>query len=388
MPVVRGRLWYHGRVFVTGAGTLGDLVGDLVAYRSLRPCDERLADFPIPPLPPRKSDPGYAPVVGGLLQQARQLDVPTARLRHLLVIGDNAASDGVAFENLCARFGWSGSAVIVDERFELAETGQQEIRSADRRQILLPRWAELREWAHSVAASDIDEGTVVLLDIDKTLLGARGRNDVVIDHARGRAMRRVVAEALEPDFDVEVFEQARQIASAGELQRFTGDNQDYVAYITLVASAGILTAEELADLVRGGQIHDIGALVERVEAASGDQAAAARAVFDAIAGRIRAGDPTPFKRFRKLEYEETLACMGRAGEMSIDTRLREELVLTGEVIDVARHWKAQGALLFALSDKPDEAALPDEALRQAGNRPLHHVRTHVVDSSQRSPRSV
>ena len=369
-------------MFVTGAGSISELVGDLVAYRSLRPCDKRLTDFAVPPLPPRKIQPEYARIVGELLQSARRLDAPHATLRRLIVVGDSTASDATAWANLCAEWGWTGSAVIVDEQSEVAESAHQHIDSPDRRQVLLTRWADLREWAHTVAAAGVDEETAILLDIDKTLLGARGRNDGVIDHARGRAMHRAVAEALQARFDAQAFEHARHLFNMREFQAFTGDNQDYVAYLALVVAGGLFQPEEMAALIRGGQISDVQGLVQRVELELQDRPTdlAAGAAHRSIAERIRAGDPTPFKAFRQIEYEETLACMGRSNEMSIDTRLREELVLTGEVVDLARHWKSQGAMLFALSDKPDEAAIPNEELQQAGYLPLHHVRTHIVDS--------
>jgi hypothetical protein len=38
----------------------------------------------------------------------------------------------------------------------------------------------------------------------------------------------------------------------------------------------------------------------------------------------------------------------------------------------------QGVLIFALSDKPDEASVPSEAQARMGMKALHHKRTLVV----------
>ena len=47
------------------------------------------------------------------------------------------------------------------------------------------------------------------------------------------------------------------------------------------------------------------------------------------------------------------------------------------VLDRYRQRRA-GALLFGLSDKPDEASLPTPELEQQGHLPLHRNVTHIV----------
>ena len=252
---------------------------------------------------------------------------------------------------------------------------------AEQRQLLLSRWSQLRDWDRSAASNGIDERTVVLLDVDKTLLGARGRNDAVIDHARAVAMQAVAAAQLGSSFDGEAFEQARQTFNAREFHGLTGDNQDYVAYISLVVAGGVLTVDDIATAIRRGEIATVAQLVQAVEAALGTRAHPLRPIHMAIAQRIAHGDPTPFKEFRVREYVETVGRMGQGEYSSVEDRLQQELVLTGEVLDVARRWQAQGALIFALSDKPDEASLPSPELAQQGYRPLHWTTTHVVDSN-------
>ena len=98
-----------------------------------------------------------------------------------------------------------------------------------------------------------------------------------------------------------------------------------------------------------------------------------------IYARIRQGDPTPFKTFRAQEYRATVAHMGQLDEhVSMETRLIQEIVITQEVREHALDWLFRGALLFGLSDKPDEASLPSATLASQGYKPIHQVETHIV----------
>ena len=377
-------MWYHGRVYVTGSGTIGDLLGDLVAYRSLRPFDRRLAGVQIPSAIPRKVEAGYAHVVERLLRAARHLDAPEVELRRLIVVGDNGPSDGVACDNLCAATGWSGEALIVAESGQPASFTGPETSDAGAHHWSLSHWSQLRDWAAGPGNTGVDETTVVLIDVDKTLLGARGRNDAVIDEARAAAMRGICAEILGERFIPDAFENARQVFNERAYHRLTGDNQDYVAYMSLVAASGAVTVAQLAERIRQGRIATPSDLVAAFDACIGRDAGRLRLIHSTIAGRSASGDPTPFKEFRAREYEETVARMGGKDRSDVETLLRTKIVLTGEVLDVARQWKQQGALLFALSDKPDEAAVPSPELAQQGYQPLHRTSSYIVDSSPSS----
>jgi hypothetical protein len=364
--------WYHGGVKSIGSGTLGDLVGDLVAYRSLRPCDQRLGDFAVPLVPPRKIERAYGQIVGDLLGRARALDAPRTPLRRIVMVGDNAQTDGAAFETLCAVNGWHGTVLLVQEHADAI--GDVPAFTSTDPVVHLRHWIHLLHWAD--AAGALDQYTVVLLDIDKTLLGARGRNDVVIDDARSAAMRDTIAALLGATFDQATFSAARQTFNDRRFHPLTGDNQDYVAFICLLLGAGVWSSEALKREIEDGRIANIRALA--VRAMDAPLAAEIRAEVAGIVERIETGDPTPFKAFRAKEFYETVARMGLGDALPIEERLRTELVLTGEVIAVAERWREQGALLFALSDKPDEAAVPPADDR--ATLPLHHVRTHIVSS--------
>src|SRR4028119_445429 len=123
--------------------------------------------------------------------------------------------------------------------------------------------------AVSVGARSIDAATVILLDIDKTLLGARGRNDRVIDDARSIAMHDAVAPLLGSTFDDAVFAEARHTFNHRRFHHLTGDNQDYVAYLCLVVGAGVWTTKALEQAITSGDISSIDALVASVSAQEG-----------------------------------------------------------------------------------------------------------------------
>jgi hypothetical protein len=49
---------------------------------------------------------------------------------------------------------------------------------------------------------------------------------------------------------------------------------------------------------------------------------------------------------------------------------------------MGRRWREQGALLFGLSDKPDEASLPSATLAAHGYPPIHRAVTRAVGTAE------
>jgi len=58
--------------------------------------------------------------------------------------------------------------------------------------------------------------------------------------------------------------------------------------------------------------------------------------------------------------------------------LEKEIVVTQEVREIVLAWRKRGALLFGLSDKPDEASIPMDDLAAQGYQAIHQVSTHAV----------
>jgi hypothetical protein len=219
----------------------------------------------------------------------------------------------------------------------------------------------------------------VIIDLDKTALGARGRNAHVIDQARVLAVRRTVADLLGAAFDPKAFETAYDLLNQPEFHPFTADNQDYLAYICLILGGGLYELEEVVADVRGGNLHSFGTFITQVDGRRTELAPDLRAMHDDIYAYVRTGDPTPFKAFRYNEFLTTVASMGNKREpVTAEELLAEEIVITQEVRTQALAWKDRGALLFGLSDKPDEASLPSAELSEQGYLAIHRTETHAV----------
>jgi hypothetical protein len=406
---------------VYGRTSVHEFLGDFVVYRNLIPLDKRLPTLDdvrgsatqaagVPEgVTPRKSEPAYARVIVQLLRAARTIDAPQAALERLIYVGDTRMNDGTAFANIARAGGWPGMAFIASERSDpqppeiigIDSIPEQEEGSGSPGTIYLAnRWAAITEGAtgHSFEALcrkrgfPIDEQTAIIVDLDKTALGARGRNDHVINQARVEAVRRTVGELLGDAFDEDAFQAAYDALNQSEFHPFTADNQDYLAYICLILGSGLYRLKPLLERVRGwsrrgrcsaSSTRDRMASFEQFIAEVDEQSdvlpGSLREIHERIHRRVQMGDPTPFKAFRYNEYHATVERMGCLGDDApAEELLASEIVITQEVREAALRWKGQGALLFGLSDKPDEASVPTEELADKGFRAIHRIETHAV----------
>jgi hypothetical protein len=371
-----------------GRAAVSDFTGDCIVYRSLDPVDERLprlaeirreAGLPDGP-PPRKQDAAYAQVVAWLLAHARRLDAPGAILKRLVYLGDTRLADAGAFANLCAAGNWPGMAFIGAEDACPAKVMLESL-APDQTIHLANRWAELDEFGRRAAALGFppDESTALLIDLDKTALGARGRNAAPIDQARQQAVEQTVGGLLGAGFDPGAFRSVYARLNQPEFHPFTADNQDYLAYICLILGGGLVEVEALIKRVQSGGLASFEQFIAEIEARRVELPAGLGAIHAEIYANVLRGDPTPFKPFRRAEYRLTVRRMGRfAADLPLEARLREEILLTEEVRRLALDWTAQGALVFCLSDKPDEASLPPPELAAAGWLPIHRTPAHAL----------
>jgi hypothetical protein len=366
---------------------LYELFGDLVVYRDLNPVDPRLPRFEAARAElglsgaacPRKHEPAYAQTMVWFLQQARALDMPGTVLRELVYLGDTVLSDGSAFRNLRTAGDWRGWAFIGAERDEALSIAEQgDIYVANRWTAL----ASFVTWMLDQGAR-LDAGTAVVIDIDKTALGARGRNDGVIDRARVAAVEATVSEALGSFFDPIGFRRAYVELNQAKYHSFTADNQDYLAYACLMLGAGLWSLENLRSDIAAGRLLTAQDLMARVDACRDRlPSPGLRSLHDDIYERVKAGDSTPFKAFRRREYLETTARMGNLpDDIPLAQRLVEEICLTQEVMELGRWFRARACLVTALSDKPDEATMPSPVVASQGHLPLHQTSTHLVGRS-------
>jgi hypothetical protein len=371
---------------------VADLFGDRVIYRNLAPCDSCL-----PSLRdawreiglgssriPRKAEPAYGQVVAWLLRRAQQTDHPGVPLRELIYLGDTRLLDGTAFANLKKALGLPGWAFIASEN---ASAAPQIVQEEDR--FIANRWNALPEfvaWVRSQGGR-FDSGTAFVVDLDKTAIGARGRNDKPIDQARIEGVERTVADVLGAAFDRDAFLKAYQTLNQPAFHPFTADNQDYLAYICLIISAGLISLSELVQDVESGQMVDFAQFIrwaDTVVPFAGQDGLLE--IHQSVYARVQLDDPTPFKTFRRNEYLCTVARLGHLpDDVPLAERLLHEICITYEVWQATAWARARGALLLALSDKPDEASLPTEELAAQGRLPLHRTPTHVVGEEIRLP---
>jgi hypothetical protein len=377
---------------IYGRGTVYDFLGDFIVYRNLVPVDPRL-----PPLDtfrsevgvapwriPRKSEADYARTIVYLLKAARALTDKNATLKRLIFIGDTRLNDGTAFENICEAGDWPGLIFIGSETPEPPETQIQPL-AQGRCLFQANRWRALEQFQEFRRTEEfpVDEATAVIVDLDKTALGARGRNAHVIDQARVQAVRHTVAGFLGEAFDREAFKEAYDLLNQVKFHHFTSDNQDYLAYISLVLGGGLFGLDHIVAEVAAGRLTSFDQFVRQVDALKMDLPRQLAAIHDQINSNVKAGDPTPFKAFRHQEYLETVNRMGKVEkDGNVDVLLANEIVLTHEVSAIARHWVEQGALLFGLSDKPDEASIPSPAQAAQGLQAIHRTETSIVGEGQ------
>ncbi len=347
--------------------TIAALTADRVLYRDLNPCDPALprlhelqqAAGLLQGELPRKHDADYATVIWTLLQHIRTVH-RASPLRLVLLVGDST-NDRVFADHLRA---------VADCRV-LACIGMEQPAAPpaltwDGDTATINRWGLLPNWwqqAHArcggAATRTLLAQTALILDVDKTLLGARGQCDDVIDVVRQTAAL-AVANLWLPPVQRDRFGDWYALANQPRYHLLTRDNQDYIVYLALLLASDTLTPDTLEHALNAptpafGEL--LGHVAPHVPPALRD-------LHHAFTTAYHAGDPTPFKVFRHAEYCHTVEQM-QAGALPLNAvliRLGHELV-------------AGGALCMAASDKPRESALPTAEQQRQGMLPLHHVVT-------------
>ncbi len=373
---------------VCGTGSLFDALGDAIAYRSLEPIDRRLPGLSSLRQPlglqanrvPRKVEPAYGRVVAEMLCSAGTLTTGSSRFKEVVLIGDTEHNDGGAFVNICDALRCPGDAFICAERPVDPELVPSD-RGKGRTLFLANRWRLIGGFEADLARRGvtIGRGTVVIVDIDKTALGARGRNDRPIDTARAAAVLRTARELRGESVNRDLLLAAYNHFNQPRFHAFTTDNQDYLAYLALLVEAGWSSIERLREGIDRGRLSSFGDLLNSVTATVERLPNRLRRAHDDVVMAVEIGDPTPFKDFRRAEYRETVDRMTPVGKGEDTARLlATRITLTAEVWRRVKLWRDRGALLFGLSDKPDEASFPPRELEAEGYLPLHRTRALVV----------
>lgn len=374
-----------------GKAKLSDYVGDLVVYRNLEPLDRRIQgrkaasykmDIPADVVP-RKQDRDYAKAAVWIAKQAAQkVRRSSVQLEELLFIGDTLYNDGQAYANMVEVSEWTGACFIGSEKPDeppAAEINENNIYSAN-------RWAAVSDWMKWVLGQGlhVDERTIVIVDIDKTALGAKGRNDQVINEVRLEGIYRTMNSVLGDNFDRATFENHYHELNRSRYHFLTEDNQDYLAYICMAFNAGLFDYNEVLREIQNGSVENFEQFLRMVNARlmfGGVGGESLRQAHEAVSASVQNGDPTPFKRFRRQEFITTLERMGHLPDNApVEELLAKEITLTNEICELTEWLKARGCLLICMSDKPDEASKPDRHT-SPDLPPVHQAPTHRVGTS-------
>jgi hypothetical protein len=371
-----------------GLATLSDIFADRVIYRSLEPLDRKLSGLKSAryrlglndTAVPRKLDAAYAKVAHFILEEAQSQR--HANLGEILLIGDTLSGDGQAFQNLLTTSHLPGSAFIGSEKADKPAVQEQD----DKRNLFIAnRWTSLVDWLEWTLdrGLKLDKNTAVVVDIDKTALGARGRNDRAIDAARLKGLYRAVDKVLGENFNAKLFEEHYDSLNRTRYHIITEDNQDYLAYICLVLNAGLIECDDIMERMESSSLNSFPHFVRWVDTLimRGGVSESLRQVHEAVNTSVKNGDPTPFKSFRRQEFFATLESMNNLpDDASPEDRLNREITITQEVYEISRWFVDQGCLVLSLSDKPDEASLPQRP-QQRDYSPVHRAQTHCVGVS-------
>ncbi len=356
---------------------LSDYLADRIVYRNLVPSDPSL-----PPLVeawekigleryrvPRKTEPAYAAMIMHLLNEAQRARGGEP-LRDLLFIGDTALNDGTAARNV-------GNYLPLRGFIGADRLKEDEQITLDGRIYIANRWRSLPAWLDWVQSEGIacDERTAILFDIDKTFIGARGRNDQVIDGVRVEAAKQTVIEALGGGFDETRFRRIYdELAQPKYHSSITADNQDYLVYISLMVMGDVFPADEFWTELEAGRLTGFIQFVTLCDGRRDRMEPGLASAHAEVVANVRRGDPTPFKSFRHREYYVTVSRMDclpdDAGRAEL---LQSEIVFTEEVGQAAQWLIDRGVLTFGISDKPDEASTPPAEVAGTGAQPIHRV---------------
>jgi hypothetical protein len=375
-----------------GRACLADFCDDWVVYRNLEPLDKR-----VPGLKqafydmelrseqiPRKQERDYAKAAVWFVNRIQQVRGVSSPVNELLFLGDTLFNDGQAFSNMISVGRWRGACFIGAERLDQEPTTRIEQETI----FIANRWPALVDWLRMIKEQgfQLAANTAVIIDIDKTALGAKGRNDKVIDRARLAGIYRTMDSVLGEDFDQALFEKHYNELNRSRYHLLTADNQDYLVYICMVLNTRIMSLDELISEVDSKSLDNFEQFIRWVNSRmmiNPSAGIALREVHEAVNSSVRIGDPTPFKRFRRQEFVSTLEHMGNMPDNSSVTELLEnEITITEEVYQLAMWLKGRGCQILCLSDKPDEASLPHPRTSPE-LPPLHRALTHRVGADIR-----
>jgi len=367
----------------SGKTSIQSVFGENIFYRDLNPVSSQYLSFEDirkrlnirQKFPPRKASRDYASVI---LEQVKLR--ASTELRQILFFGDTPGNDGSVVRNLetlskLPVFGFIGKEAI----------GEEKMLSADPPIFLANRWELVSEFLAQIQQFGFRQEvkTAVLFDMDKTLIGARGRNDHVIDDARMDGVKKLIKETLKNEWQEDHFLLIYKTFNEPAYHFLTEDNQDYLAFVCLMVLADVWSFEELVDQLIRRKITSFQEFLTRTASRLQKRPISAVApYFEEVFLSTVKGDPTPFKSFRRMEYLATIERIDCVQSEDPAEILRSEITLTQEILDLVSFLKKkQFSPIVCISDKPPESTFPSDELKQQGYLPLHQMPMKIVGKS-------
>ena len=292
---------------------------------------------------PRKKDPEYAKVLSFLFKKIGDFE-------KVIYFGDTYLNDGNVIKNLTELDEYEVSGVITEER-------EQDYIKFKGNIIINTKWRNLLPILEILERRGflLDEKTIVVIDIDKTFIGARGRNNKAIDKARMDAITSIIKDAL-GGIEEDRFDYVYSRLNRRSLHSFTGDNQDIVAIMSILFYGDYYALGRFIREFYAGKWRGPLEFFNTITISPNEKA---YKLLEEVKENLLKKNPTAFPTFREREFSCTLKRMDFLPDIS-DVRklLNEEILITKEVYDVGLIAKKKGALVFGLSDKPELSSIP------------------------------
>ena len=301
--------------------------------------------FPIDYLP-RKNEPDYAKVLLSFINALGE-----GKIKYVFYVGDSLYNDGSAIINLSKISELKVLGYICNQGKELL--GEYLIGNI----ILSDDWANLYKMIEQGIKKgfQINDNTIGIFDLDNTTYAAKGRASEPLTQARLEAVYSLLLKAMgSARFRKEKVERAFREFDRDEYHPFTSDNLDYVVFLALIYSLGLLDLQEIRQNLSERRIQTFieKVLAEVEERKANEGLDEAWKLVREIYFNMRYGDKTPFKQFRYKEYYYTAQWMTR------DAAPENSITITREVAEMVSFLKINSAYILALSDRPVESTCP------------------------------
>jgi hypothetical protein len=207
----------------------------------------------------------------------------------------------------------------------------------------------------------VDKYTIFIVDIDKTIIGAKGRNDLSITKARFDAIKEIANEII-GNYDEKKFFEIYQKLNEKKYHSFTEDNQDIVTLLTILFYLDLYPFSKFLDEFEKGIHIDKLTFLKTILKKTRKSSKFIELLKNCIL-RIENYDQTPFIEFRYKEFEKTIKRMDFLNdETPQDILLEEEIMITREVYEIICKAKDRDAKVLGLSDKPEASSFPQKGV--------------------------